>query len=134
VNLNQVTLGGNLTRDVELKFLQAGTAVAKFGLAINRRFKDGTTGELREEVCFVEVTLFGKRAEAFAKFHKKGDPALVLGALRLDRWEDKATQEPRSKLYVVAREWQFCGAKIAKHDEAAAAATVGAVEVDETPF
>jgi single-strand DNA-binding protein len=135
VNLNLVTLGGNLTRAPEVRYLHDGTAVAKCGLAINRKFKDKDE-QLREEVCFVDFSIFGPRAEAFAKFHAKGDPALIVGSLRLDSWDDKETGEKRHKLYVVAREWQFCGAGAsrAKSDADAAAATVGATEVDKTPF
>jgi single-strand DNA-binding protein len=106
---NKVILMGNLTRKPELRFTGGGMAICKFGLAINRRFKD-QSGEWKEEPTFVDVTIFGKRGEAFAKYHDKGKPAFIEGSLRYDTWDDKQSGEKRSKLYVVGDEWQFVGA------------------------
>ena len=108
-NFNKVILMGNLTRKPETRFTQGGMAICKFGLAVNRRFKDGQTGDWREEPTFVDVTIFGKRGEAFAKFHDKGKPAFIEGSLRLDTWDDKETGQKRSKLYVVGDNWEFVG-------------------------
>jgi single-strand DNA-binding protein len=143
---NKVILMGNLTRDPELRFTQNNVAICKIGLAVNRRFKDGQTGEWREEPTFVDVTIFGKRGEAFAKFHTKGKPAFIEGSLRLDNWQDKDGNK-RSKLYVVGDEWQFVGAgggrseSYAGADEpsrepASAGAEVppGFVDIEDTPF
>jgi len=105
---NKVILMGNLTRKPELRFTGSGMAICKFGLAINRRFKD-QSGEWKEEPTFVDVTIFGKRGEAFAKYHDKGKPAFIEGSLRYDTWDDKQSGEKRSKLYVVGDEWQFVG-------------------------
>jgi len=105
---NKVILMGNLTRDPELRYTQSNMPICKIGLAVNRRFKDGQSGEWREEATFVDVTIFGKRGEAFAKYHQKGKPAFIEGELRLDNWEDQQGQK-RSKLYVVGNEWQFVG-------------------------
>lgn len=110
-NYNKVVLMGNLTRDPELRYLQSGNAICKFGLAINRRFKDSQSGEWREEPTFVDITMFGKRGEAFSKFHKKGGQAFIEGSLRLDSWEDKESGQKRSKLYVVGDNWEFCGGR-----------------------
>jgi single-strand DNA-binding protein len=98
---------GNLTRDPELRFTNGGLAVCKVGLAINRKTKDGDSGNYKEEVTFVDVTIFGKRGEAFQKFHTKGAVAFIDGELRLDQWEDKDSGQKRSKLYVVANNWEF---------------------------
>ena len=106
---NKVILMGNLTRDPELRYTPNNTAICKFGLAVNRRFKDGQTGEWKEEPTFVDVTIFGARGEAFQRFHTKGKPAFVEGSLRLDTWEDKNGAGKRSKLYVVAENWEFVG-------------------------
>jgi single-strand DNA-binding protein len=105
---NKVILMGNLTRKPEVRYTQGGTAICKFGLAVNRRFKD-QTGEWKEEATFVDVTFFGKRGEAFAKYHDKGKTAFIEGSLRLDQWDDKQSGEKRSKLYVVGDDWQFVG-------------------------
>ncbi len=108
-SFNKVILMGNLTRDPELRYTQNNVAICKLGLAVNRRFKDGQTGEWREEPTFVDVTIFGKRGEAFEKYHRKGASAFLEGELRLDTWDDKNTGAKRSKLYVVAENWEFVG-------------------------
>ena len=105
---NKVILMGNLTRDPEVRFTQNNMAICKIGLAVNRRWKDTASGEWKEEPTFIDVTIFGKRGEAFAKYHQKGKPAFIEGSLRLDNWQDKDGNK-RSKLYVVADEWQFVG-------------------------
>ena len=107
-SFNRVILMGNLTRDPETRFTGSGMAVVNFGLAVNERF-GGQDGQQQERTTFVDVTMFGKRGEAFARFHGKGKPALVEGKLRLDSWEDKNGGGKRSKLYVVADSWEFCG-------------------------
>ncbi len=107
-NYNKVILMGNLTRDPETRFSGSGTAIVKFGLAVNRRYQDGD-GNWQEEPTFIDITMFGKRGEAFARFHQKGKPAFLEGSLRFDTWEDKQTGQKRSKLYVVADNWEFVG-------------------------
>ncbi|MEZ6017023.1 MAG: single-stranded DNA-binding protein [Planctomycetota bacterium] len=109
-SFNRVILMGNLTRDPELRFTQSNMAVCKVGLAMNRRVKDANSEQWREEPTFVDVTIFGKRAEAFQKFHTKGSTAFFEGELRYDTWEDKESGQKRSKLYVVANNWEFAGA------------------------
>ena len=105
-NFNKVILAGNLTRDPELKYTPKGTAVAKIGLAINRTWKS-ETGETKEEVTFVDVDAFGRTAEVIAQYLKKGRPILIEGRLRYDTWDDKQTNQKRSKLGVVAENFQF---------------------------
>ena len=108
-SFNKVILMGNLTRDPELRYTAANMAICKFGLAVNRRFKDSATGEWKEEPTFVDVTIFGARAEPFARYHSKGKQAFIEGSLRLDTWEDKNGGGKRSRLYVVADTWEFVG-------------------------
>lgn len=108
MSYNKVILMGNLTRDPETRYTQKEQAVVKTSLAINRRYKKGD--EWVDAVDFVDVTLFGKRGEAFAKYHTKGDTAFVEGELRLDQWESDQG-EKRSKLYVVVNTWEFTGAR-----------------------
>ena len=109
-NLNIVILGGNLTRDPELRYTPSGAAIAKLGLAVNRRYKDTKTNEVREEVTFVDVDVFGKQAETASQYLTKGRPVLIEGRLRLDQWEDKQSGQKRQKLKVVANRVQFLGA------------------------
>jgi single-strand DNA-binding protein len=106
---NKVILAGNLTRDPELRYTPTGTAIAKFGLAINRKWRDSSSGELKEDVTFVDVDVFGKSAETVGQYMKKGSAILIEGRLKLDQWEDKQTQQKRSRLGVVAESFTFLG-------------------------
>lgn len=108
---NKVILVGNLTRDPELRYTSKGIAIAKIGLAVNRSWRDTASGELKEEVTFVDVDAFGKQAETLGQYMKKGSPLLVEGRLRLDTWEDKQTNQKRSKLGVVLESFQFLDSK-----------------------
>src|SRR5262245_39753326 len=105
-SFNKVILVGNLTRDPELRYTPKGTAIAKIGLAVNRTWRT-ETGEQKEEVTFVDVDSFGKQAETIAQYLKKGRPILIEGRLKLDQWEDKATQQKKSRLGVVLESFQF---------------------------
>jgi single-strand DNA-binding protein len=107
-SFNKVMLIGNLTRDPQLKYLPSQTAVAEFGLATNRKFKTAT-GEEREEVCFVDITAFGRQAEVINQYCQKGKQILVEGRLKFDSWEDKNGGGKRSKLTVVVESFQFLG-------------------------
>lgn len=109
-NLNRVLLIGNLTRDPELRVTPKGTAICQFGLAISRTFKD-ENNQTREEATFVDIEAWGKQGELIAKYCTKGRPLFVEGRLRFDQWEDKATQQKRSKLKVVLENFQFLGGR-----------------------
>ena len=107
-SFNKVILVGNLTRDPELRYTPKGTAIAKFGLAVNRVWTN-EAGEKKEEVTFVDIDVFGRTAENVAQYMRKGSPLLVEGRLRLDQWDDKQTGQKRSKLGVVGEIVQFLG-------------------------
>jgi single-strand DNA-binding protein len=109
-NLNRVFLIGNLTRDVELRVTPKGTAIGQFGLAINRQYK-AESGELRDDVTFVDIEAWGKQAETLAKYVTKGKPLFVEGRLRFDQWTDTASGQKRSKLKVVLESFQFLGSR-----------------------
>ena len=109
-NFNKVILAGNLTRDPELRYTPKGVAIAKFGLAINRTWKN-EAGETREEVCFVDVDAFSRQAEVIAQYMRKGKPILVEGRLKLDTWEDKNTHQKQSKLKVHLETFSFIDSK-----------------------
>ena len=104
-NLNKVMLIGRLTRDPELRYLQSGTAVCDFGVAVSRNYTKAS-GEKTEEVLFVDVTAFGRQAEVVGEFLQKGRPVYVEGRLKLDRWTDQSGQK-RSKHGVVLERFQF---------------------------
>jgi single-strand DNA-binding protein len=100
-----------LTRDPQLKYLPTtNTAVAEFGIAVNRKWK-APTGEDREEVCFVDCSAFGKTGELINQYFQKGKPIFVEGRLKLDQWEDKQGGGKRSKLSVVVENFQFIGGR-----------------------
>jgi single-strand DNA-binding protein len=109
-NLNRVLLIGNCTRDPDQRFTPKGTAVTEIGLAINRIFK-GENDEKKEEVTFVDVTLWGRQAEIAAQYLKKGKPVFIEGRLQLDSWDDKQTGQKRSRLRVVAESIQLLGSR-----------------------
>lgn len=78
-NFNKVILLGNLTRDIELRTSQGGMAIAKFGMAINRKWSQN--GEQKESTCFVDLTAFGRQAEVLGQYVKKGSQLFVEGRL-----------------------------------------------------
>ena len=104
---NKVLLMGNLTRDVEVRYTpNTNTAIANIGLAVNRRWRD-QSGEMKEEVTFVDCEAWGKTAENISKFFSKGKPIFIEGRLRLDSWQDKTDGSKRSKLKVVVDTFEF---------------------------
>lgn len=105
---NRVIILGNLTRDVEVKYLQSGTAVADIGVAMNDRRKN-QQGEWVEETTFVEVTLWGRTAEVASEYLSKGSQILIEGRLKYDTWEKDG--QKRSKLTVVCEKMQMVGGK-----------------------
>ena len=109
-SLNKVMLIGNLTRDPEIKYTPKGTAIADIGLAVNRNYTT-ESGEKREEVTFIDVTLWGRVAEIVGEYCKKGRPLFVEGRLQLDTWDDKQTGQKRSKLKVVGDNIQLLGGR-----------------------
>jgi len=109
-SFNKVILIGNITREIEVKHTPKGTAVTKVGLAVNRTWRT-ESGEKKEEVTFLDVDIFGRTAENVAQYCRKGSPLMVEGRLKLDQWDDKQTNQKRSKLGVVAETVQFLGIK-----------------------
>lgn len=104
---NKVIIVGNLTRDVELKYLPSGSAVAKIGLASNRKYKkqDGSTAE---DTCFIDANLFGRTAEVANQYLKKGSQVLIEGRLNFESWND-ANGQKRSKHTITAESMQMLG-------------------------
>jgi single-strand DNA-binding protein len=122
-NFNKVLLMGNLTRDPEIRYpagggggggagggRDGGGAICKFGLAVNRTWRN-QAGEKQEETCFVDIVVFGRTAENCNEYLRKGRPAFVEGRLHYDSWEDRETGKKRNKLEVVAENVQFLGSR-----------------------
>jgi len=107
-SFNRVILVGNTTRDVELRYIQSGTAVCDIGLAVNDRRKNAS-GEWVEDTQFVDVTLWGRTAEVASEYLGKGSPVLIEGRLKLDQWEQDG--QKRQKLKVIGERMQLLGSK-----------------------
>jgi len=135
-SFNKVILMGNLTRDPELRSLPSGTTVVNFGLAVSERWKDKTTGEQREEVCFVDVDAFGRQGEVVNEYFSKGKPILVEGRLRFRQWETDSG-EKRSKLSVTLDRFSFVGSRQDSEFQDGDSGTGGAIATatdDDIPF
>ena len=108
-SFNRVIVLGNLTRDVEVKYLQNGTAVCDVGLAVNEKQK-AADGRWVESTVFLDITLWGRTAEVAGEYVSKGSPVLIEGRLKLDTWQTNDGQK-RSKLKVVGERMQMLGTK-----------------------
>ncbi len=106
-SFNQVTLMGNLTRDSELRSTPNGQSVCSFSLALNRSYKNSTSGEWVEATDYVDVVAWGPLGERVAQYLTKGRPALVSGRLQSRNWEQEG--QKRSKVEVVANDVTFLG-------------------------
>ena len=106
-SFNKCIFMGHLVRDPEVRSTQGGNSVCSFTLAMNDKYKS-KSGEMIEDVCFIEVAIWGPRGEAFAKYHRKGQSAFVEGKLKLSKWEDKEGNK-RSKHSLTAFGWEFVG-------------------------
>lgn len=110
---NKTILAGNLTRDIELKYHNS-TAIATVGIATNRKFKS-QSGEQKEEVLFIDLTLFGRTAEVINQYCKKGSKVLIEGRLKLDQWQDQNGNK-RSKHSVTVETLQMLDNKTTNAD------------------
>ena len=106
-NLNKVFLIGNLTRDPELRYVPSGAAVANFGLATNRVYTT-SSGEKKQEVCFVRIVTWGKMAEVCGEYLSKGSAVFIEGRLQYRSW-DAPNGGKRNALDVRAERVQFLG-------------------------
>jgi len=136
-SFNKVILLGNITRDIELKYLQSGTAVTEIGMAINSRIK-GKDGNWIDDVTFVDVTLWGRVAEVASQYLGKGSQVLIDGRLKLDQWEKDG--QKRQKLKVVGERLQMLGGGPEKQADSGESEPAGQQHDsapqgdDETPF
>ena len=105
MSINRVLVTGNLTRDPELRATQSGSQVLSFGIAVNDRRKNPSSGEWEDYPNFVDCTMFGTRAEKLANYIAKGSKVAIEGKLRYSSWEKDG--ERRSKLEVIVDEIEF---------------------------
>lgn len=104
---NRIVLVGNLTRDPQLTYTASNVAVCKFGIATNHQWKD-KEGNKREDVCFVDCTVFGRAGETFNQYMAKGRSVLVEGRLQLNQWTTPEGDK-RSKHEVLVENFTFLG-------------------------
>ena len=100
MNFNQITLAGRLTRDIQLSYTPSQTAVADFGMAVNKKYKD------KETTLFVDCVAFGKSAENLNKYVGKGDSLLISGELQFESWTAQDGTK-RSKHKIMVQSFQF---------------------------
>lgn len=129
-SFNQVILMGHLTRDPQSKFLPSQTQVCEFGLASNRKYKTAS-GEMRDDVLFIDCAAFGNVAKTIDTHFKKGKPIMVIGRLKLDTWEDKNGGGKRSKISAVVENFRFVGDRAASENGGAVGDDLPA---DDIPF
>ncbi len=126
-SFNRVILMGNLTRDPELRYNPNGTPVANLSIAVNRKYRQGE--ELKEEVSYFDIVVFGKQAENCGQYLGKGQSVLVDGRLQQRRWESEG--QKRSKVEVVAENITFMPKRQPGQDEAAG---TGHADEGDIPF
>jgi single-strand DNA-binding protein len=133
-NLNKVFLIGNLTRDPELRYLTTGRAVTSFSIACNRAFTT-QSGEKKEEVTFIRIVTWEKRAEVCNEYLKKGSPVFIEGRLQSRTWEAQDGSK-RSTVEVVASNVQFLprsgGASVSKAADSEIETTAEHEEASQT--
>ena len=143
MNRNKVELMGRLTRDPETRTSPGGLEIAEICLAINKRRKNAA-GEMEEEATFIDVTLFDDKAILAKKYLRKGEPVMIDGSLRVDKWEDKQTGQKRNKMKVVGHQITFLGSAEKKPAESRPApqaepaplpaTAIEDDDIDEIPF
>ena len=129
---SNVTLIGNLVRDVELRYIPSGTAVADVTLAVTEREKKN--GAYVDSTAFIDCVLWGKTAELANEHLQKGSQVHFLGVIRQENWEKDG--QKRSKLKVVVNSMTFLGSKSSDRQpqREPAAVSSGGDEVDGDPF
>ena len=105
---NKVVLVGNLTRDIELRYAQSGSAIANTAIATSRKFTQN--GERKEEVCFMDITFFGRSAEVANQYLRRGSKILVEGRIKFDQWVAQDGSK-RSKHSVIVETMQMLDSK-----------------------
>jgi len=122
---NRVIMIGNLTRDPDYRALPSGQGVCRLGLASNRQFKNRQTGDMVQEVCYVDIDVWGAQAESCRQYLQKGRAVLIEGRLKLDTWQDQSGNN-RSKHLIVADRVVFLSQNAAAED----VQNVGAAQKD----
>jgi single-strand DNA-binding protein len=102
---------GNLGKDPEMRFMPNGNAVCNFSVAISERYKDKTSGEMKEVTEWVNIVMFGKLAEIAGEYLAKGSKVYVEGKLKTEKYTDKTTGADRYTTKVVAEKMDMLSSK-----------------------
>jgi single-strand DNA-binding protein len=129
MSFNKTILMGNLTRDPEAKSFPSGTTLTSFGLAVNETWTDKTSGEKKEDVCFIDVDAWGRQGEVIMEYFSKGKPILVEGRIRYRTWEADDGSK-RSKHSVNLERFSFVGSK----NDSNGSSSSDDGELDQVPF
>lgn len=125
---NRVIMMGNLTRDPEVKQLTSGQSVCRFSIASSRQYKNRQSGNVTQEVCFIDIDVWGPQADVCKQYLNKGKSVLIEGRLKLDSWQD-ADGNKRSKHTIVADRVTFVSSAAGAQDDAE-----GGMEEGLAPF
>lgn len=107
---NKVVLVGNLTRDIEMRYMPSGSAIGSSAIAVTRRF-NASNGEKKEETCFIDISFFGRTAEIANQYLSKGSKVLIEGRLRFEQWSDQNGQN-RSKHSIYVENMEMLGSSV----------------------
>ena len=131
-NINKVFISGNLTRDPELRSTTSGSSVLSFGIAVNDRRKDASTGEWGDYANYIDCVMFGNRADGVSRILTKGMKVAVEGKLRWRQWETDG--QKRSKIEVIVDEIEFLSSRDGGSRQSAPSdGGAGSVSRDEIP-
>lgn len=106
---NKVIMIGNLTRDIELKYLPSGSAIASGSIATSHKYKT-QSGEQKDEVCFLEFSVFGKQGEVLNQYVRKGSKVMLEGRLIFEQWQAQDGSK-RSRHTLRVEQFKFLDSK-----------------------
>ncbi len=124
-SLNKAMIIGNVTRDPEVRTTPSGQTVANFGVATNRRWKDQTTGDFKEQAEFHNIVAWGRLAETIQQYVKKGGRIYIEGRMQTRSWDDQ-TGAKKSRTEVIAEQMILL-------DRAGAAQSAGSARPPQAP-
>lgn len=104
-SLNQVTLIGNVTRDPSRH--DAATTIAEFGIAVNKKWRDRETNDLRESTYFGDCKAFGRMAENIISYVRRGSLVCVTGELSRDEWTERESGKKRNATRILVNNFQL---------------------------
>jgi single-strand DNA-binding protein len=135
MGVNSITLVGRAGRDPEVRYLESGSVVANFTLAVNRRSRD-------DEPDWFNLEIWGNQAQVAADYVRKGSLIGIIGSLRIEKWTDRATGEQRTKPVIRVDRLELLGSKRDSEEAPARAAAptqvspsqAGNIDDDDVPF